>query len=201
MKFASRRVLTTLAVLVAFPASLATLGGCASTEGVAQEAVYQTPNGVAIVDTLTTVATVTAIDAATRKVTMTTPDGKSSTYKAASGIDLSQFQVGQQIGVEVMDETALSIKNNGTPARDAVATSFATEADGGAGAVFESEAVEVSAKVIAIDAKAHTVTLQLADGKTKTMKAHGSVDLSGLAVGSTVVVKYAVAVVVAVANA
>jgi hypothetical protein len=197
MKFPSHRFVIAIAIV----AMLATLGGCSSTEGVAQEAVYQTPSGVAIVATYTTVATVTAIDAATRKVTMTTLDGKSSTYKAAKGIDLSQFHAGEQIGVEVMDETVLSIKTSGTPARDGVATSLATAANALGSAVFEGEAVEVSAKVIAVDAKTHTVTLQLADGKTKTMKAHGSVDLSGLAVGSTVVVKYAVAVVVAVANA
>ena len=198
MKSALHPSLSTLAALVF---SIATLAGCSTTEGVAQEAVYQTPNGVAIVDTFTTVATVTAIDVATRKVTMTTPDGKSSSYKATAGVDLSRFRVGEQIGVEVMDETALSIKRDGAPARDAVATSFAAAAGADGGATFEGEAVEVSAKIIAIDTKARTVTLQLANGTTKTLKAHGSVDLSQANVGTTVVVKYAVAVVVAVASA
>ena len=191
---------TTFALLIALPVAIIGLGGCASSDGIATEGVYQTADGIAIVDTFTTVATVTAVDATTRKVTLTTADGKSSSYKAAAGVNLGQFQVGLQIGVEVMDETALSIRNDGAPPREAVATSFATGADADGAAVFEGEVVEVSAKVIAVDATARTVTLQLADGKTKSLKAHGSMDLSGLTVGTTVIVKYAVAVVVAAAN-
>jgi len=185
---------------VAFVALIA-LNACRAPQGVEQEAVVQTANGVAIVDTFTTIATVSAVDATKRKVTMTLASGKSSTYTPAKGVDLAQFRIGERIGVQLMDEMALSIKTNGAPARDAVATSFAAAADAGSGAVFEGESMETSAKVTGIDAKARTITFQLADGTTKTMKAHGSVDLSGLAVGNTVVVKYAVALIVAIANA
>ena len=181
--------------------ALVALNGCNSPQGVSQEAVFQTPNGVAVVDTFTTIATVTGIDATTRKVTMNLQNGKSSTYTAAKGVDLSQFRIGEQIGVQLMDEMALSIKSSGVPARDAVATSFASAADAGSAAVFEGESIEASARVTAIDATARTITFQLADGTIKTMKAHSGVDMTGLAVGNTVVVKYAVALVVAIANA
>lgn len=201
MTFAANNFRISFFRLIGFAVTVATFSGCAGSGGTAQEHVYQTPHGVAIVDTFTTVATVAAIDTGKRKVTMMSADGKSSTYKAASGIDLSQFQVGEKIGLQVTDETALAIKSGGKPAADVVATSLATAAGGGAGAVFEGEAVEVSAKIVALDAKAHRVTLQYADGTVKTMKVHGSVDLTGLAVGNTVTVKYAVSVVVAVADA
>jgi hypothetical protein len=191
---------TRLMALLAVVALLA-LNACRSPQGVEQQAVYRTANGVAIVQTFTTIATVSAVDATKRKVTMTLQNGKSSTYTAAKGVELSQFRIGEQVGVQLLDETALSIKTGGAPARDAVATSFATAADGGSGAVFEGESMEASATVTAVDAKARTITFRLADGTTKTMKAHGSVDLAGLAVGNTVVVKYAVALVVAIANA
>ena len=190
-----------LAALPAVLVVLVALHACRSPQGVEQEAVYQTPNGVAIVDVFTTIATVSAVDATKRKVTMTLQNGRSSTYAAAKGVDLARFRVGEQIGVQLMDEMALSIKTNGGPARDAVATSFAAAAHAGSGAVFEGESMEASAKVTGVDAKARTVTFQLADGTTKTMKAHGNVDLTGLAVGNTVVVKYAVALVVAIADA
>lgn len=186
------------ALCTAFVAVLA-LAGCHSPQGVEQQTVYQTPNGVALVDTFTTVATVSAIDAANRKVTMTLPNGKTSSYRAAKTVDLSRFRVGEQIGVQLLDETALSIKTGGTPARDAMQTSFAAAGDAAGTAVFEGESMEMSAKVTAVDASTRTVAFQLADGTTKSMKAHRSVDLGGLAVGDTVVVKYAVALVVAVA--
>jgi hypothetical protein len=197
MTFRARRHLTTMAVLAAL---LATLGGCSRITGVQREAVYVTASGVAIVDTYTAVATVTAVDAAKRKVTMKSADGKSNTYRAEPEVDLSRFQVGEQLAVQVMDETALSIKAGGAPARDAVATALTAAAEGYGATVFEGEAVEVSAKITAIDPKTRNVTLQLASGTSKTIKAHGSVELSGLTVGDTVIVNYAVAMVIAMVN-
>jgi len=152
-------------------------------------------------DTYTTVATVTAIDAAKRKVTMGLASGQSSTYVAAKAVDLTQLRVGERIGVRLMDELALSIRTNGAPAKDSIATSFASATDAGATALFEGEAIEASATVTAIDTQMRTVTFRLADGTTKTMKAHGTADLTGFVVGDTVVAKSAVALVVAGANA
>jgi hypothetical protein len=194
MKFAAA-----LPVSLVLLAALTGAAGCSSTQGIAQEEVFQTPDGIAIVDTFTTVAGVTAVDAASRKVTLTTPDGKSNSYKAAPGVEMRRFHVGEQIAVRVMDETLLSIKHDAAPAQDSVATSFAAATDDGGTATFEGEAVEVSAKIVAVNARAHTVTLQLGDGTTKTLKAHSSVDLNQATVGATVVVRYAVAVLVATA--
>jgi hypothetical protein len=195
------QLLRTLVLLMAAPALLAMLEGCAGkTEGVEQQSVVQTSDGVALVDTFTTVATVTAIDAKSRKVTLTTPDGKSSTLKAAQNVDLSQFKVGESIGVQISEETALEIRNGGTPAPGAASTVLGVAGGAGGGAVFNGEAVEVGAKVTVINPKARKVTFQLADGSTKTLKVHKDVDLSGLSIGQTVIVKYAVSVLVAVAN-
>ncbi len=200
MQFTAQRFLKPLAVLALLTTTLATLTGCTSTQGVAQQAVFETPDGIAIVDVFTTVATVTAINATTRKVTMQSPDGKSNTYKAGANVDLGRFRVGESIGVQVSEEMALEIKTGDTPARDAIATSLATASDGGEAAVFEGEAVEVSAKIAAVDPQKHTVMLQLADGTSKTIKANGKVNLSTLQVGNTMIVKYATSMVVAFAN-
>lgn len=177
------------------------LGACASgPEAVEQDQVYQTADGIAVVDTVTMVATVTAIDAASRKVTLTSPDGKSGSFKAAKGVDLSSFVIGEQIGVQLTEAVALEIRNDGTPASDAAAVQLSAVVGNQAGAVFEGEAVEVAAKVVAVDAQARQVTFQYADGTTKTLKAHKKVDLSGLAVGDTVIIEFADAMVIATAN-
>lgn len=181
-------------------AAAATLSACSGVEGVADEQVYQTADGVLVVDTYTVVATVTAIDAAKRTVKLTDADGKSSTLKASKDVDLGGFTVGETIGVQVSEETALSIRRDGTPA-DAAAEVDLAAARGERGTVaFTSAAVEVSGVVLAIDAPHRKVTFRLADGSQKTVKAHKGVDLSGLAVGDTVIVGYAEQVVIATAQ-
>ena len=178
----------------------ATLSACSGVGGVADEQVYQTADGVVVVDTYTVVATVTAIDAAKRTVKLTDADGKSSTFKATKDIDLSGFTVGETIGVQVSEETALSIRRDGTPA-DAAAEVDLAAARGERGTVaFTSAAVEVSGVVLAIDAPHRKVTFRLADASQKTVKAHKGVDLSGLAVGDTVIVGYAEQVIIAAGN-
>src|SRR5512137_2472369 len=96
-----------LASLALLTPAIATMSGCASTEGVEQEQVYTATNGFAVVDTFTYVATVTAVDTGKRKLTVTTPDGKSATFKASKGVDLAAFKVGQQVGFQATEATAL----------------------------------------------------------------------------------------------
>ena len=56
----ARPALTALALA---SAAALTLVGCASTDAVEDEQVIQTPDGAVVVDTITYVATVTAVDA------------------------------------------------------------------------------------------------------------------------------------------
>jgi Cu/Ag efflux protein CusF len=201
MTFATCRFLRMLCLVVTVPTLLAVLNGCAGkTEGVEAQAVYQSPGGVAVVDTFTTVGTIKAIDTRTRKVTLETPDGNSRTYKAAKNVDLSQFQVGQSLAVRISEETALEIRSGGTPVPGGAATLLATTGDEQGGAAFQGEAYETSAKITLINPRARKVTFQFPDGTTRTLKVHKDVDLSSLDVGQTVVVKYAVSMLVAVAN-
>ena len=182
-------------------AAAVTMAGCASTEGVEQEQVYTASDGFAVVDTYTYVATVTAIDGATRKVTVTTPDGKSASFKAAKNVDLGAYKVGEQIGFQATEAMALVVRKDGRPPADAAAIELAAATNGRTTGVFEGQALEVSAKVIALDTAARKVTFQFGDGTTQTMKAHNKVDLSGLAVGDSVTVEYAESLIIATTNA
>ncbi len=186
-----------LASLVLLPAATATLSGCASTEGVEQEQVYQAADGFAVVDTFSYVATVTAIDAARRKATLTTPDGKSATFTVAGNVDLGAFKVGEQLGFQATEAMALIVRKDGPPPGDAAAVELAAATNGRTTGVFEGQAYEVSAKVIAMDPGARSVTFELTDGTTKTVKAHKKIDLSGLAVGDTVIVEFAESLIIA----
>jgi hypothetical protein len=200
MRTRIQRHLFVLSVFALLPPAMVTMSGCASTEGVEQEQVYTATNGFAVVDTFTYVATVTAIDASRRKVTVTTPDGHPATFKAAKNVDLGSFKVGEQIGFQATEAMALIVRKDGRPPADAAAVELAAATNGKTTGVFEGEAYEVSAKVVALDPATRHVTFQLADGTTKTMKAHDKVDFAKLAVGDSVTVEYAESLIIATSN-
>ena len=188
------------ALLLAGTAALS-LAGCASNDAVEDEQVIQTPDGAVMVDTITYVATVTATDAAHRKVTLTTPDGKSATFKADKQIDMSGLKVGQQIGIQATEAVAIEFSNDGTPAQNPAAVALtAVGTDGTSGAVFEGEAVEIQATIVAIDPSSRKVTLQLPDGTARTVKAPKGADLSQVSVGEKIIVDFADSVIIAISN-
>ena len=190
-----------LTALVLASAAALTLVGCASTDAVEDEQVIQTPDGAVVVDTITYVATVTAVDATRRKVTLTTPDGRSGTFKADQKIDMSGFKVGEQIGIQATDAVAIRFKKDGTPAQNPAAVALAAAAtDGQSGAVFEGEAIEIQATIVAIDPTKRRVTLQLPDGTAKSVKAPKDADLTQISVGEKVIVDFADSVVIAISN-
>jgi hypothetical protein len=194
----ARPALTALALA---SAAALTLVGCASTDAVEEEQVIQTPDGAVVVDTITYVATVTAVDAAARKVTLTTPDGRSGTFKADKKIDMSGFKVGEQIGIQATDAVAIRFRKDGTPAQNPAAVALAAAAtDGQSSAVFEGEAIEIQATIVAIDPTKRRVTLQLPDGTAKSVKAPRGADLTQISVGEKVIVDFADSVVIAISN-
>ena len=190
-----------LTALVLASAAALTLVGCASTDAVEDEQVIQTPDGAVVVDTITYVATVTAVDATRRKVTLTTPDGRSGTFKADQKIDMSGFKVGEQIGVQATDAVAIRFRKDGTPAQNPAAVALTAAAtDGQSGVVFEGEAIEIQATIVAIDPTKRRVTLQLPDGTAKSVKAPKDADLTQISVGEKVIVDFADSVVIAISN-
>ena len=190
-----------LTALVVASAAALTLVGCASTDAVEDEQVIQTPDGAVVVDTITYVATVTAVDATRRKVTLTTPDGRSGTFKADQKIDMSGFKVGEQIGIQATDAVAIRFRKGGTPAQNPAAVALAAAAtDGQSGVVFEGEAIEIQATIVAIDPTKRRVTLQLPDGTAKSVKAPKDADLTQISVGEKVIVDFADSVVIAISN-
>jgi hypothetical protein len=192
---------TSLASLVLASAAALSLAGCASTDAVEDEQVIQTPDGAVMVDTITYVATVTAVDAAKRKVTLTTPDGRSATFKADKQIDMSGLKVGQQIGIQATEAVAIELKKDGTPAQNPAAVALtAVGTDGKSGAVFDGEAIEIQATIVAIDPSTRKVTLQLPDGTAKTVKAPKGADLSQVSVGEKIIVDFADSVIIAISN-
>jgi hypothetical protein len=178
--------LITLALL---PAALLTFAACSTMEGVEKTTVIEMADGAIIVDTFTTTATVTGIDAAKRKVTMVTPGGSMSTYKAGPEVvNFAQIQIGDQVKAVVTEEVAIYIGSGAPPsATSGIAVAFAPLGAKPGRAVVET--AQVTVKVTAVDAAKHKVTFQLPDGTTKKVKVGSKVDLSTVQPGDNVTVQ------------
>ena len=83
--------------------------------GTTSEAVVATPTGGYEVETFTTTATVVAIDSAKRKLTLQTPDGKKTSFKAdPQMVNFPQIRVGDQVNATVTEEVVVALWRTGT---------------------------------------------------------------------------------------
>ena len=120
------------------------------------------PGTATIASTVSVSATVTAIDKATRQVTLKGPEGRVNTVTAGAEVrNFDQVKVGDVVTVRYVESLTLTLKKDGKELRNMTDTPAAVRAPAGerpGGAV--GRQVEVTANVIALDAKTQTVTLQ-----------------------------------------
>jgi hypothetical protein len=147
------------------------------------------PGGI-FVETHQITADVTAIDAASRKVTLVTPDGKKTTIKCGQEvINFDQIRVGDQLKVMVAEEVVVYMATDAAPSSDGGAAIVALAPKGAKPAGVIATTVQVTATVTAIDLKRHKATLQFADGTTHTVAVRPDVDLNQRKVGEKVVIR------------
>ena len=147
------------------------------------------PGGV-MVGTYQTTVTVTAIDAAGRKVTLVSPDGTKTTFKAGPEvINFDQIRIGDQVKATVVEQLVVFVRKNGMPPSDGQATAVALAPKGAKPGVLMADTVEVTAKVKSIDLKRHKATLQFPDGKSKSFAVRPDVDLTKVKLGEEVVIR------------
>jgi translation elongation factor P/translation initiation factor 5A len=147
------------------------------------------PGGV-MVGTYQETATVTAIDAAKRTVTLVGRDGTKTVFKASPEVrNFDQIRVGDQVKATVVEQLVVFLRQNGTPAGDSQASMVALAPKGAKPGVLMADTVEVTATVKAIDLKRHKATLQFPDGKSKTVAVRPDVDLTKVKLGEEVVIR------------
>jgi hypothetical protein len=187
------------AALTLLSFALLALTSCSITnQGQQSQEVIETRNGAMIIDTVTKTATVTAIDANTRQLTLTAPDGKKTTVKVAPGVDLSEAKVGEQITVQATEEIAVVLSKPGTPTSVGAGGAVDVAARGREQGVMATETEEVTARIIAVDVKHRKVALKFVDGSTKTVKVGNEVNLAAVAVGDEVTAQVAQSMAVVV---
>jgi hypothetical protein len=184
------------------PAVLLTFTSCSSTSKIepTTTAAYQqgVPGGV-FVETYKNTATVTAIDAANRKVTLVTRDGRMDTFKAGPEVvNFDQIHIGDQVKATVTEQLAVYMAKDNPPATEGEAALVALAPKGAKPGALMANTVQVTAKVTKIDLKHHKATLKLPDGTTKTIAVRPDVDLTQRQVGEEVVIRVTEAVAIAV---
>ena len=120
------------------------------------------PGQATMAATVNVSATVESIDKATRQVTLRGPQGKLHTVTAGPEVrNFDQVKVGDVVNVRYMEALTLTLKKDGKELRSLTEPPGAARAPAGArpGGVVANQ-TEVTADVIAVDAKTQTVTLK-----------------------------------------
>lgn len=151
-------------ILAATLFSATTVPALAQSQPTANAAVMaaSSPGRATVAAEVTVSASVEAIDKASRKVTLKGPQGKLNTITAGPEVrNFDQIKVGDIVTVRYVEALTLTLKKGGKELREITETPGAVRAPAGerpAGAV--GVQTEVTADVIATDAKTQTVTLK-----------------------------------------
>ncbi|HET6553421.1 MAG TPA: hypothetical protein VFG49_07790 [Dyella sp.] len=143
----------------------------------------------------TVTATVTAIDAANRLITLRGPDGKDATIEAGPEVkNFDQLHVGDQVTTTYEAAVAVQVMPAGSAdAGTDVQRTASTAAKGEKPGLHAGHTVTVTSKLTALDLKAHTMTLTGADGKERVIQVKDperQKKLAELKVGDMVLVTY-----------
>jgi len=177
------------------PAALAALlllfTSCSSTPppeaAVESSILLQNADGATLVDTLTVTGAVKAVDPAARKVTLQFADGSTHTYTAPpDAVNFDRIKVGDLVKAAVTEEFAVSLRKAGTPASVGGATAVALAPKGAMPGGVVANTVEVTATITAVNVEKRRVTLQFADGTTRTIRVGQQVDLAQVKAGDAV---------------
>ncbi len=196
--------LQTLLLTSLLPLAAITFNGCTTepaTPPPDQTAVaYQAgvPGGVRV-STLKETATVTAIDPATRKVTLVTKDGVKTIVKAGPEVaNFAQIEVGDRVKATVREETVIFVRKPGEPSGDGAAGVVALAPLGEKPGGVMADTEEVTGRVTAVSLWRHRATLLFPDGTSRTFAVRPDVKLTKESVGVDVTIRITQAVAVSV---
>lgn len=143
------------------------------------------------VDTVTATDTVTAIDYASRTITLQSPDGTTQAYRIGpEAANFNQVHVGDKVRATVAEPLAVGVRKAGTAPNAGEALAVALAPKGAKPGMFVTKTAEVNAKVVSIDRANRTMTLAEPNSLTRTIKLAPNVDVSNLKNGDDVVVRY-----------
>lgn len=150
-------------------------------------------------DVISTTAIIVSVDRVKRLVILKRADGGSVTCKVLPGaLGYNDIKAGDEVKVSVAEEMAMFLGRNSVPAGAAAATAKLRVKVPNHTEAFAAEVgvLVFTAKVVAINDWNDSVTIQLADGLTKTIKVGEVVNLAEVNVGDNVSVQATEAIVI-----
>ena len=180
-----------------FAAAVALAGTAAAQTGGAM--VTTAPGKATIAQTVKATATITAIDKATRDVTLKGPEGNSITVTAGPEVkNFDMLKVGDQVDLQYVEALSLRLRKGGdqvvakTEKTDAVGAKKGETPGGAVG-----RQVTVVANVVALDAAKQVVTLK-GPNQTVNLRVQDPAQFKNIAVGDQVEATFTQAFAVAV---
>ena len=160
------------------------------------------PGVAAAAQTVKLTATITAIDAATRAITLKGPQGKEITVTAGPEVkNFAQMKVGDQVNAEYVEALTLELKKGGGKAvARTEQTGAATAKPGERPAGLVGRQVTIVADVVDVNAATQTVTLR-GPQRTVELKVRDPEQFKLVAKGDQVEATYTEAVALAVSPA
>ena len=127
--------------------------------------------GAIAVSVLKASATVEAVDAAKRTVTLKGQAGETRTLKCGPEVrNFDQIKVGDSVNLTFVDEVAAYVRKADAPPMAEEGAMVALAPKGAKPGVMMAETVEVKAKIESVNTKKHTITFLNPDGSKKTVK-------------------------------
>jgi hypothetical protein len=145
--------------------------------------------------------TITALDLATREVTLKTDQGEELSIVAGEEVKrLADLKVGDRVEIQYYESLTLSLSKveGGTPAASSTASEMRAEPTELPGGV-KTTSTTITAKITAVDAKAGTVTLVGPKGRSVTLEVEADV-LAKVKVGDMVSAVYTEAIAASVSR-
>jgi hypothetical protein len=192
MRTLIQSVILAVAVALAWPAAAQT-GAVVVGKG---------PGVAGAAQTVKLTATITAIDAATRAVTLKGPEGRELTITAGPEVkNFAQMKVGDRVDVEYVEALTLELKKGSTaPIARTEQAGAAAAKPGERPAGMVGRQVTITAEVIGLDAKTQTVTLK-GPQRTVDLKVKDPAQFKLVAMGDRVEATYTEAMAIVVAPA
>ena len=185
-------------IALAFLPAAIIFTSCSTTRVPVEITAIETPDGAIIAETIHITGTVTAIDLAKRKLTLVSPGGRKSTYKAwPEFVNFDQIHVGDQIKAGVTEQVAIFI-GSGAPPSAVTETIMIIVPEGSNPGSVLVDIAQITVKVSDVNAAKRKVSFELPDGTTKTVKVGKKADLSTVRPGDNVTVQVAEGFVITV---
>ena len=156
----------------------------------------QSPQPITKQQEVTATATIKAIDAATRSITLRTENGDEDTFTVGPAVTrFNQLKVGDTIKVTYHESLVFQVRKPGAPAATSgtgVAAGRLKDAPGGA--IGKQQTTTVTVK--AVDMNVPSITVVTEDGRTLTRKIADKKNLEGVQAGDKIEITYTQAVLV-----